>query len=249
MLPGLRVLVASTYGLGSIAVECRAGAVVYSRVPSGGGSVAGWQHSARVTQKHRLWPGFYWPRVWGLSGGTWWLPLSHRVVRPPDSPSVTSASAQETTSSVCDPLVTTVGVPSRSVCQARCRSPPHHYCAPVPVQQPPRCSRRPRVLLALPAASPSIGIQTWRIRAGGVGERQVRADFMMTLSPNFRPWMGGCYGPSPAADSSREWRWHVLLAVVTNNKTRWACQKQGQVCSIPGGQVGMLQTHRDRDRD
>jgi hypothetical protein len=38
---------------------------------------------------------------WGLSGGSWWLPLSHQVVGAPEPPSVTSVSAQETTSSIC----------------------------------------------------------------------------------------------------------------------------------------------------
>jgi hypothetical protein len=42
------------------------------------------------------------PAPWGLPGGNWWLPLSHRVVGAPEPPSVTSVSAQETTSSICD---------------------------------------------------------------------------------------------------------------------------------------------------
>jgi hypothetical protein len=216
-----------------------AGAVVYSRVPSGGGSAAGWQHSARVTQKHRLWPGFYWPRVgpvwWHMIPGgchypTGWFGHLNHLQLPWQVPRRRHPR-----------FVTTVGVPPRGVCEARCRSPRHHYCAPAPVQQPPRCSRRPRVLLALPAASPSIGIQTWR-NSGGVGERQVRADFMMTLSPNFRPWMGGCYGPSPAADSSREWRYiryrqvaTVLNRTIGPDRSRW-------VCSIPTCPPSMLQT-------
>jgi hypothetical protein len=42
------------------------------------------------------------PAPWGLVGGNWWLPLSHRVVGAPEPPSVTSVSAQETTSLICD---------------------------------------------------------------------------------------------------------------------------------------------------
>ena len=42
------------------------------------------------------------PAPWGLPGGNWWLPLSHRVVGAPEPPSVTSVSGQETTSSICD---------------------------------------------------------------------------------------------------------------------------------------------------
>ena len=42
------------------------------------------------------------PAPWGLPGGNWWLPLSHRVVGAPEPPSVTSVSGQETTSPICD---------------------------------------------------------------------------------------------------------------------------------------------------
>ena len=62
---------------------------------------------------------------------------------------------------------------------------------PRPVQQPPVaalcggcCSRRPQAPLALPAATPIIAIQTWRIGEAWSGPYD-RTDCMKVLSPKF----------------------------------------------------------------
>jgi hypothetical protein len=125
------------------------------------------------------------PAPWGLSGGNWWLPLSHRVVGAPDPPSVTSVSVQETTSSFC---VHGGGVPRR-VRGAVQKSSPPPLRPRAPFHNPPGAalcggcfSRRPRAPLALPAASPIIAIQTWRIGEAWSGPYD-RTDCMMVLSP------------------------------------------------------------------
>jgi hypothetical protein len=127
------------------------------------------------------------PAPWGLSGGNWWLPLSHRVVGAPKPPSVTSVSGQETTSSVCDhggeaPRRVRRAVQKSSPPplrpRARFNNPPGPPCAagvsPGGPGHPWPC----------PAASPIIAIQTWRIGEAWSGPYD-RTDCMMVLSPKF----------------------------------------------------------------
>ena len=89
------------------------------------------------------------PAPWGLPGGNWWLPLSHRVVGAPEPPSVTSVSGQETTSSICDHGG---GVPRRVRGAVQKSSPPP--LRPAPGSITPRGRLVRRVLLQAAPGTP-----------------------------------------------------------------------------------------------